>query len=272
MAVVDLHSSSDSSFEDRPTKESNSWPQSPSLSQYSSTESETSDQGAAADDDYIAELTRQMAHYMLQDFDDPSYNTPPIQEEADQENSTVVPENEIHPVSEFQKKQALIDEQIRSVQLNRLKQERERKQNKKGRGNRGKNRALVNGMPPPVNENNDNSNKKGQKQKAWWSQQQGIRSGGGCPEVMRAVFLGDSGKAPTTGTGVFLPRVVGDSTTTTASADSRKKPGYSTVLIPARVVQALKLHFDKIGTVASTMNPPPAAAAVTMPLQHGIKY
>ncbi|CAN1846590.1 hypothetical protein LINPERHAP1_LOCUS38265 [Linum perenne] len=109
MAVVDLHSSSDSSFEYQPTKLESNW-SSPS----SSTESE-SDQGVADDDDYIAELTRQMAHYMLQDFDDPQQ----FQDEADdmnkQENSTVVPQ--IPPVSEFQKKQALIDEQIRSVQV-----------------------------------------------------------------------------------------------------------------------------------------------------------
>lgn len=66
---------------------------------------------------------------------------------------------------------------------------------------------------------------------------------------MRAVFLGDSCPRSRSGggTGVFLPRGIGN------TSGSQKKPGCSTVLIPARVVQALKLHFDKMG-VASRSN------------------
>ncbi|KAJ4979105.1 hypothetical protein NE237_009885 [Protea cynaroides] len=67
-------------------------------------------------------------------------------------------------------------------------------------------------------------------------QQQQVGSG------MRAVFLGGSGsRRESTGTGVFLPRRVGN------PAESRKKPACSTVLVPARVVQALNLNFDDIG-------------------------
>lgn len=60
---------------------------------------------------------------------------------------------------------------------------------------------------------------------------------------MRAVFLGGSStKRESTGTGVFLPRRVGSPT------ELRKKPGCSTVLVPARVVQALNLNLDDLGS------------------------
>ncbi|GAV65464.1 hypothetical protein CFOL_v3_08979 [Cephalotus follicularis] len=56
---------------------------------------------------------------------------------------------------------------------------------------------------------------------------------------MRAVFLGSNGtKRESVGTGVFLPRRIGTVT------ECRKKPGCSTVLLPARVVQALNLNLD----------------------------
>ncbi|KAJ0027518.1 hypothetical protein Pint_35292 [Pistacia integerrima] len=68
---------------------------------------------------------------------------------------------------------------------------------------------------------------------------------------MRAVFLGaPSGKKECAGTGVFLPRRVNTPT------ETRKKPGTgkihyqitcSTVLLPAKVVQALNLNFDEMG-------------------------
>ncbi|CAN6471535.1 unnamed protein product [Victoria cruziana] len=60
---------------------------------------------------------------------------------------------------------------------------------------------------------------------------------------MRAVFLGNSGsRRESSGTGVFLPRRVG------SSPDYRKKSGCSTVLLPARVVQALNLNIDDMGS------------------------
>ncbi|KAK9158925.1 hypothetical protein Scep_005499 [Stephania cephalantha] len=58
---------------------------------------------------------------------------------------------------------------------------------------------------------------------------------------MRAVFLDGSGtRRECAGTGVFLPR-------TNRNPEPRKKPGCSTVLLPARVVQALNLNFDDLG-------------------------
>lgn len=59
---------------------------------------------------------------------------------------------------------------------------------------------------------------------------------------MRAVFLTPSGpKRERNGTGVFLPRPAG------APAEPKKKTGCSTVLVPARVVQALNLNLDDLG-------------------------
>ncbi|KAL6841341.1 hypothetical protein ACP4OV_028859 [Aristida adscensionis] len=59
---------------------------------------------------------------------------------------------------------------------------------------------------------------------------------------MRAVFLSPHGaKSERTGTGVFLPRPAG------APAEPRKKSGCSTVLVPARVVQALNLNIEDLG-------------------------
>ncbi|XP_022764502.1 uncharacterized protein LOC111309757 [Durio zibethinus] len=58
---------------------------------------------------------------------------------------------------------------------------------------------------------------------------------------MRAVFLGGSGsvKRECAGTGVFLPRRYGNN-----APEPCKKSGCSTVLLPAKVVQALNLNFD----------------------------
>uniref|UniRef100_A0A6N2MRC7 Uncharacterized protein n=1 Tax=Salix viminalis TaxID=40686 RepID=A0A6N2MRC7_SALVM len=62
---------------------------------------------------------------------------------------------------------------------------------------------------------------------------------------MRAVFLGNpGGKRECAGTGVFLPRQIGTRT------ESRKKQGCSTVLLPAKVVQALNLNLEVWGAQA----------------------
>lgn len=69
-------------------------------------------------------------------------------------------------------------------------------------------------------------------------QQQQQQNGSG----MRAVFLGaPSAKRECAGTGVFLPRRVNTPT------EPRKKSACSTVLLPAKVVQALNLNFDDKG-------------------------
>ncbi|KAK2637471.1 hypothetical protein Ddye_032263 [Dipteronia dyeriana] len=73
---------------------------------------------------------------------------------------------------------------------------------------------------------------------------------------MRAVFLGGSGgggvKRECAGTGVFLPRRYGNNNFNNNPHDSRKKLGCSTVLLPAKVVQALNLNFEDIHSYVST--------------------
>ncbi|PAN27582.1 hypothetical protein PAHAL_5G089600 [Panicum hallii] len=59
---------------------------------------------------------------------------------------------------------------------------------------------------------------------------------------MRALFLAPPGaKRECAGTGVFIPRQAG------APAEPKKKPACSTVLLPARVVQALNLNVEDLG-------------------------
>ncbi|GAB2302221.1 hypothetical protein Dimus_036238, partial [Dionaea muscipula] len=64
------------------------------------------------------------------------------------------------------------------------------------------------------------------------------QQGGG--SAMRALFSGAGIKRHSAGTGVFLPRRYG-----TSPAEPRKKPGCPTVLLPARVVQALNLNIEE---------------------------
>ncbi|KAL2940429.1 hypothetical protein RDABS01_007388 [Bienertia sinuspersici] len=80
---------------------------------------------------------------------------------------------------------------------------------------------------------------------------------------MRAVFLNGPGtgsmpamKRQSAGTGVFLPRRAGTThQQPPPPPESRKKPnGNSTVLFPARVVQALNLDFDDVNNGVNNAN------------------
>ncbi|KAI3490000.1 hypothetical protein L1887_45915 [Cichorium endivia] len=67
---------------------------------------------------------------------------------------------------------------------------------------------------------------------------------------MRAIFLnGPDSKNGSKGTGVFLPRSATD-----ATAQRRKKPGCSTVLVPTRVLQALEQHFNNMESLSPSNN------------------
>ncbi|KAK3206382.1 hypothetical protein Dsin_020428 [Dipteronia sinensis] len=233
-------------------------------------------------DDYFAELSRQMAHYMLQDDDKhekswgltrlpqstlrlsspfgSNHESPKGPSREPSPPPTMIEELEKtkinnhfcnHQNNEFQSKQALIDDQIRAIQFFKLKQEQAMKQ--LGQKKQFKQHHQKTNRPPSSTTSNSY-----QTQTQTHQQQPG--SG------MRAVFLGGStsSRAGSCGTGVFLPRGIGYS-----PDQSRKKQGCATVLIPARVVQALKQHFDKVGGggsggVPSGFN----GRRSTFPLQH----
>ncbi|XP_044476462.1 uncharacterized protein LOC123204002 [Mangifera indica] len=221
------------------------------------------------DEDFMAELTRQMANFMFQDDDElekwwgsagslQSTHWSPVgmnherQIDSSREPSPPGPNmtefektkmnSERNRSVDFHSKQANSDDQIRAIQLAKLKQGQfmkhidYRKQLKlyqnKARAYNGYNNIEPKNFRPPTSSSSPWSNMQQQQQ----TNQQQPSSG------MRAVFLGEPGsKTGSGGTGVFLPKGIGN------PSESRKKSGCSTVLIPARVVQALKQHFDKVG-------------------------
>ncbi|KAL2332160.1 hypothetical protein Fmac_019741 [Flemingia macrophylla] len=67
---------------------------------------------------------------------------------------------------------------------------------------------------------------------------------------IRALFL-HGPAASRGGTGVFLPRAAGGGATTPSESTNKQGKGCATVLIPARVVQALQLHFDQMAATSS---------------------
>lgn len=87
-----------------------------------------------------------------------------------------------------------------------------------------------------------------QAQQQQQQQQQNLHQNNG--SGMRAVFLGTpGGKRECAGTGVFLPRRVDN------PSDARRKPACSTVLVPARVVQALNLNLEDMMGAQSKLQP-----------------
>ncbi|CAN6862758.1 unnamed protein product [Brassica oleracea var. botrytis] len=192
------------------------------------------------EDEYVEELTRQMANYMLQDDEKhqkscsggggsgspqstlwspfaSGYSSPIGPSRESSPPLTPVTAMETQPVMiPFQSKQALIDDQIRSIQANfhKIKKEKDKQRTDDVLGHKARS----------------------------YHQQQRPRSG------VKAVFVDGSGsKTGSGGTGVFLPRSHG------TVVETRKKSGCSTVIIPARVVEALKVHFEKLG-VPSTFS------------------
>ncbi|KAK8598540.1 hypothetical protein V6N13_094508 [Hibiscus sabdariffa] len=223
------------------SSESGSELSSPSGSDHLGLSSTTTDSSEEDEEDcFIGELTRQMAQYMLQDEDkhEKSSGSPLVEK-----FETVKMNEETATYSHgFQSKQELIDEQIKALQFYKLKQEQEMKQKEqKPRTNHHQSKGKVpgvfnNGYKVPINSNNT----------PWYTLQQQLQqqqSNKQTSSDMRPVFLTGSGSRNASGgTGVFLPRGTGG-----IPCNPRKKKGCATVLIPARVVQALKLHFEKTG-------------------------
>ncbi|XP_010535436.1 PREDICTED: uncharacterized protein LOC104810743 [Tarenaya hassleriana] len=215
------------------------------------------------DDEYIAELTRRMANDMLQDDDKhekswggsgspqstlwspfgygsvspigPSREPSPPLTLATEKFEKMKTNAEMNPLLiPFPSKEALIDIQIRSAQANFRKTKEEREQKEKRE------------------QKNRNDGVYGNRARATPKHYRGKSSGHGGNyhrngSGVKAVFPDGSGPRPgSCGTGVFLPRGTGTGTSTGTVLESRKKTGCPTVIIPARVVEAVKSHFDKL--------------------------
>ncbi|XP_061337954.1 uncharacterized protein LOC133284858 isoform X2 [Gastrolobium bilobum] len=206
-------------------------------------------QGNDKEDDFIDELTHRMAHFMLQDDDTFDFSDIISQthnlELGSPEGSSQEPSSPATPekgmIGMFEKMnldergnsklcsnielcsyQTLIQEQIRSIELSRLNQDHVLSPKSQG-------------QPKKQIQQIHKKGKGGGNGRRTREPQQQTGSG------MRAVFLDGPGSRG--GTGVFLP-----SGGTSAPYKSTNKPGKgcSTVLIPARVVQALQLHFEQM--------------------------
>ncbi|MED6119049.1 hypothetical protein PIB30_008271 [Stylosanthes scabra] len=224
------------------------------------------------DDDLIAELTHHMDRFLLQDhhhddhiYDFSSSNSQLSWDLMGSPQSTLwspLPSSEASsqepsPPPTPASYQSLIQEQIRAIELTRLKQEQILPMNQKlmteseesllcqqKKGKAGGGAALGRRARPPP-------------RPAPLLLQQPQQCGGG---GMRALFLG--APASRGGTGVFLPRAAAAAAATPPPQSTTKQgKGCSTVLIPARVVQALQQHFDQMAATAG-----PKAAASFPPL------
>ncbi|KAJ9172425.1 hypothetical protein P3X46_015666 [Hevea brasiliensis] len=274
---------------------------SPVESELGSTESDSEQ-----DDDYIARLTRQMAHSMLQDDGNRRENKAwslagslqstkwsrlrSSQEEVSMlgkfENLKMKEEKFGYNNSErflatrkprnanleIHSKQALIDYQIRAIQFYKLRQEQIMKQKQESLY-WGKQANGFNHNEHDKQEARQFHQSKGRactgsgngQRVSWANLQQQQRTG----SEMTAVFLGESGsRNGSFGTGVFLPRGIGN------TCESRKKPGCSTVFIPERVVQSLKLHFDKMGSESRSNGAsfPAQHDALTGDVRYGLQF
>ncbi|KAF5470489.1 hypothetical protein F2P56_011001 [Juglans regia] len=255
------------------------------------------------DDDYIAELTRQMSHYMLQE--DHDQNSLPCTEKmektwglAGSPQSTLWPplgsshgsphigssqedpfrygtydeglrSSSFKPGVGLNSNPALTDDQLRAIQFYTLKQRAMKQQdspNWPGRQAKAPTRQpeqLRDQQPDQqvheqkgglcINFGRSLDGGKSRTTNPWTqsptqrepqvkcNQQKGL-------SAMRMFVLGgeSSSESSCNGTGVFLPRGIW------YSSEPRKKPGCSNVFIPARVVQALQLHFDQMGVKPRT--------------------
>ncbi|CAL5334076.1 unnamed protein product [Camellia sinensis] len=242
---------------------SSSWSgwSSPIESELGSTETETESE---EEDGFIAELTRQMADYMLDDDDDDDEVAP-----------SSLPKTTKNPNVGFEANQASSYDQTPAIHL--YKFEKQPSINDKGYecgGSRVKRNELTQQlhdkkrhhipiMQKSVARADDvSAGRIGPSSATTWrpSRQQPIGSDSG--SGMRAVFLGGPRlQNGSSGTGVFLPRGTSD------PPESRKKSGCSTVLIPARVMQALQLHFEDMNARSKSNG---RGGFISYPLQHDI--
>ncbi|BAT91832.1 uncharacterized protein HKW66_Vig0214600 [Vigna angularis] len=194
--------------------------------------------------DFVAELTHRMACFLLSDDDTLHSSRDSIHESAEgcsQEPSpSAAPEERswksgydmFGKLQSFNiglySHQSLVQEQIRAIELSGVKQDQVAVSPKQ--------------TPAPHRKNLGQTYepKKGNVRRAR-PPRPGPQHGAG----MRALFLDGPGSRG--GTGVFLPRA---GAPTPSESTNKQGKGCSTVLIPARVVQALQLHFDQMAATS----------------------
>lgn len=242
---------------------------SPFGSDLCSTETESSDDDN--NNDFIAELTRQMADYMLEEDDERLgskdqhgerlHSTPKLNK------PTSIPafcDDQTRPVHLYKlenqpsianwgrrvKRAELTHQLEQKQQVHHKKphhmQIRGRRTDAEGGGGGGGFGSPAATAAPPLQQ-----------------RRQQVGSGSG----MRAVFLGGPGsRSGSSGTGVFLPRGTGNPLDV-----SKKKSGCSTVLIPARVMQALQLHFKEMKTQRRGSQSNTCVGFNSPPVQHDVE-
>ncbi|KAE9461087.1 hypothetical protein C3L33_07036, partial [Rhododendron williamsianum] len=248
-------------------------------SELSSTETESEEEEEEeGDDEFIAELTRKMADYMLEEDDEKALDT-----SAEHHSEKLQRTLSRGPTSVPNNFPAFSDDHSRAVHVYNLEnqpsvkhgggtlswagrvkgadltqqveQKHKKPHNVQSRGKRSA-EAGGGGFGSPA----AGAWPTLQQSRQLHKQKQQVRSGSG----MSAVFLGGSGSRSTTGssgTGVFLPRAISN------PPEVRKKSECSTVLIPARVLQALQLHFEDMNTRSRSKG---FASFASHPSQHDV--
>ncbi|XP_047970578.1 uncharacterized protein LOC125213860 [Salvia hispanica] len=171
--------------------------------------------------DFAAELSRQMAEFMLHEEEEEAKENKPVCKYGFNMNRPVLHHANRTPCSKFNNQLGVGD----YIGVSR--------------GRRVKGAELTQQM---------RTRKVGQKQGRCRDGE--LRSGSGREmqngSGMRAIFLGQPGsRNGSSGTGVFLPQLANN------PVEKKKKSGLSTVLIPTRVLEALELHFTRLSDSAT---------------------
>ncbi|XP_076890880.1 uncharacterized protein LOC143542101 [Bidens hawaiensis] len=210
-------------------------------SELDSYEADLDDSGGGDGDEFIAELTRRMADYMLDENDDDdgvfieNQSSKQFQEPTRRSYADTVKKS----IAGVQPEQSVTKNEQSQPPIQMYKVENQPRVG--GRVRKGK-----------MSESTQQvySNRRGYNYR-------GVGNGGGkgmfhhqgVGSGMRAIFLGSGSRNVMSGTGVFLPR-----SSTDATDHSRKKSGCSTVLVPTRVLQALEQHFNNIESLSQSNN------------------
>ncbi|XP_060175147.1 uncharacterized protein LOC132605888 [Lycium barbarum] len=246
---------------------------------------ETDETEIEEDEDFIAQLTRQMADYMLKD-DDEEEEVSVDENDVDENrvpNYTVQTSNQyglagnwsnynsreicyynqeslgtyVKPVADSVNQGNSSntvfyssDDLKRPIHVYHLKDQPTTAKQKPSKGKRVKGTTTESVQKLKIEKNNMQSTLTKKQTLGGDKIHHPIQSNGA---GMRAIFLGASGSknGSSGGTGVFLPRRINPNPNPTATAP-KKKSGNSTVLIPARVLQALQQHFNHMDALSQS--------------------